>query len=270
MMREAEAFGTVRFVNFLSPLLQGTYDTIARYVGEGGQYPTVSGVGQTLDEFAHGQADVGFLCGLLYVRMREQTVWPVELLAAPVLSGERYQQRPIYYSDVVVRKNSPYTSFQDLRGCRWAFNEEASHSGYNHVVADMLKRGISFPYFGETIKSGSHLNSLHMVLEGEADATAIDSHILDVVLRRDAHVASHVRIVDMFGPSSIPPVVVARRLDPTLKAQIQMALLTMHHDPVVARALQLGGIEHFVPVQDEHYQDIREMFARVQAAHVVL
>jgi phosphonate transport system substrate-binding protein len=256
----------VRFANFLAPLLQETYDAIATYVGRALALPVTSGVGQYLTEFHAGQADLGFVCGLQYVRLSAEADNPVEVLVAPVLQSERYQQRPIYYSDVIVRRGSPYASFRDLRGCTWAYNEEASHSGYNLVQYSLLERKESADYFGKTIKSGSHLQSLRLVLAGQADATAIDSHVLDIVLQRDVQLASQVSIIDRFGPSSIPPVVAARRLPAQLRRDIQDVLISMHKDAHMAETLQLGGIARFVAVQDEQYDDIRTMLARVQSA----
>lgn len=257
----------VRCANFLSPLLQDTYDAIATYIGDSLALAMTSYVGQQLTEFQTGQADLGFLCGLQYVRLSAIVDKPVELLVAPVLHDERYQQRPIYYSDVVVRRESPYVSFRDLSGCTWAYNEEASHSGYNLVQYSLLERKEEHGrYFGKTIKSGSHLQSLRLVLDGKADATAIDSHILDIVLKRDVQLASQVAIIDRFGPSSIPPVVASKRLPTQLKREMQTVLSNMHQNAQLAEMLQAGGIERFVPVQDEQYDDIRHMLARVQSA----
>ncbi|GAC1364414.1 MAG: hypothetical protein NVSMB44_23700 [Ktedonobacteraceae bacterium] len=255
---------TIRFANYLSPVLQETYTYIAHSMSIQTGYPTTSGVKQNLDDFAHGQVDAGFLCGLLYVHLTAQQSCPVELLAAPVLTGARYQGRPHYFSDVVVRASGPYGTFADLRGCTWAYNEGASHSGCNLVNYSLLERGLSPRYFGQLVRSGSHLNSLRMVLAGDADAAAIDSHLLAVVLRNDAQLAARVRVVDTFGPSAVPPVVVARRLDAGLKHAMREVLTTLHHDPFSARALREGGIERFVPVDDAWYDDIRHMFARVQ------
>ena len=75
-------------------------------------------VGGSFDEFAEGQADVGFICGLPYVLLMRQEPPPVEVLAAPILEGERYGQRPIYFSDVIVRADSTLQTFADLRGQR--------------------------------------------------------------------------------------------------------------------------------------------------------
>src|SRR6266705_6592962 len=217
----------IRFATFLSPIMYSTYAHIARYVGERVGRQTTLEVGQSFEEFAEGQVDVAFIRGLPYVRMTSQELCPVELLAAPVLMGKRYLHRPIYFSDVIVRCDRPYASFDDLRGCVWAYNERASHSGCNLVCYSLLERGKSPDYFGKTVKSGSHLRSLEMVLEGEADAAAIDSHLSDLLHSRDEVLTGRLRIVDVLGPSSIPPVVVSMRLDNELKGKLQDALVTM-------------------------------------------
>lgn len=259
-----EHTATIRFATFLSPILYATYEHIARYIGEKVGHPITLRVGQSFEEFAEGQIDVAFICGLPYVRLASQYNCPVELLAAPVLIGKRYQQRPIYFSDVIVRHESPYTCFDDLRGCVWAYNERASHSGCNLICYSLLERGKSSDHFGETVKSGSHLRSLEMVLEGEADATAIDSHLLDVLRSRDEELASRLRVVDVLGPSSIPPVVVSKTMDNELKCKLREALVTMHLDDYGAKGLREGLIEWFVTVADEDYGDLRRMLGEVE------
>jgi phosphonate transport system substrate-binding protein len=253
----------LRVVNFLSPLLQSTYDAIAYALGARVGRPVTTGVGQSLRELAQGQADVAFLCGLQYVRAQLERPGELELLAAPVLAGARYQHQPVYFSDVVVRAESPYHTLEDLAGERWAYNEESSHSGYNLVYVSLLERGLALPYFGTQIRSGAHLKSLQLVLHGEVAATAIDSHIMDVVRLRDEQAAQQIRVIDTFGPSTIPPVVVAAHLDPVLKQELRAALLTLHRDAQVAASLHNGAITQFVPIEDEHYDDIRAMLACV-------
>ncbi|MBO0784227.1 MAG: PhnD/SsuA/transferrin family substrate-binding protein, partial [Ktedonobacteraceae bacterium] len=248
-----------------SPILQSTYEQIARYIGQSLHLSTAFDTGQSLEEFANGQADMGFLCGLQYVRMTQWEDCPVELLAAPILLPDRYQNRPIYFSDVIVRRESPSASWEDLRGCTWAYNEPTSHSGYCLVCSCLLKRHQPLHYFGQWVPSGSHLNSLQMVLHGEADATAIDSHVLDVVSHRNPALAAQFRVIAQLGPSTMPPVVVAKQLDTVRKDQLRAALVAMHHDPVGRQHLHHGCIRCMAPINDEHYHDIRQMLATVQA-----
>ena len=255
---------SIRFATFLSPILYAAYEHIAWYVGETIGCATSLSVGQSFEELADGQVDVGFICGLPYVLMARQPSCPVELLAAPVVRGERYRHKPIYFSDVIVRSDSLYASFDDLGGCVWAYNERESHSGCKLVCYSLLERGKGPDYFGKTVKSGSHLCSLEMVIEGKADAAAIDSHMLDVLCARDEKLTAKLRVIAVLGPSSIQPVVVAKRLDKELKHRMQEALVTMHLDARAASGLHKGLIERFAVVTDEQYDDIRGMLAQVE------
>ena len=252
----------LRFASFLSPVLYDTYAHITQYIGERLGVPTTLYVGQSLDEFATGEADIGFLCGLLYAKMSSPR--PIELLAAPVVQGGRYRGKPLYYSDVIVRGDSVYDSFDALRGSRWAFNEEASHSGYNIVSYSLLTRGKTFDSFGSMLKTGSHLASLQAVLNGKADATAIDSHVLDAWFHQKPELAQQLRVVDMLGPSTIPPIVASTHVDVRTRQRIQKILCSMHEDVYGAKGLHAGLIDRLVPVNDADYDDIRCMLARVQ------
>ena len=78
-----------------------------------------------------GQAQLGVVCGLQYVYAVDRGEQPgIDVLAAPVMRGARYQGRPIYFSDVVVVRDDPARCLSDLRGAAWAYNEPTSHSGY--------------------------------------------------------------------------------------------------------------------------------------------
>jgi len=103
-----------------------------------------------------------------------------------------------------------------------------------------------------------------MVLEGEADAAAIDSHLLDVLRSRDGSLARRLRVVDVLGPSSIPPMVISKKLNDELKCKLREALVTMHLDDCGARQLRKGLVERFVAVRDEDYGNIRKMLEKVE------
>jgi ABC-type phosphate/phosphonate transport system substrate-binding protein len=96
--------------------------------------------------FDQGEIHILRLCGLPYVHKVDTAESGVELLAVPVPCGARYHDRPVYYSDAVVRRDRPFQSFFDLHGASWAYNEPRSHSGYNVVrahLADMGSAGAS-------------------------------------------------------------------------------------------------------------------------------
>ena len=242
------------------------YQFIAGYVGEKLGCNTELTVGSSFDQFQAGQADIGFICGLPYVQLTRHDPPPVELVAAPVLQGERYQDRPIYFSDVIVRRDSPFQAFADLRGHSWAYNDPDSHSGYNVTRYRLVQMGETRGFFGQVIEAGWHQKSIQLVVEGAVEASAIDSQVLAIELRDHPAWASQLRVIDSLGPSTIQPVVAARQLPQSVKAEVRRVLLAMGDDPKAAAALAHGFVKRFAPVTDATYDDIREMLAAAEAA----
>jgi phosphonate transport system substrate-binding protein len=257
---------TINFANFLSPLLQETYASILNHIVEHVGCTATLYTGQSLSEFTSGMADVGFITGLQYIRMKEWQDCPIELLVAPVIEGKHYYGLPIYYSSVVTRVDGAYKSFDDLEGCTWAYNLLDSHSGCTVVCYSLLKQHKSSHYFGKVVRSGSHANSLNMVIEGKADAAAIDSHVFEVTLRRNPILTEHIHCIDLLGPSTIPPVVVAKNMPTRIKDQLHETLITMHDDSYMSERLHEGMIERFVPITDRQYDDIRKMQQSTKSA----
>jgi phosphonate transport system substrate-binding protein len=265
--RPAVADDPIRFATFLAPNMLGVYRFVAEYVGQKVGVRTELTVGSSFDQFAAGEADVGFICGLPYVQLARVPHPPVQLLAAPVLQGKRYEGRPIYFSDVIVHPDSPYRSFSDLRGHSWAYNDPDSHSGYNVTRHQLVSMGETRGFFGRVVEAGSHQRSIRMVCSGEVDAAAIDSQVLAVELRDHPELRAHLRVIDALGPAGIQPVVAASSLQDGLKADIRAALLAMGDDPEARARLAHGFIEGFVPVTDANYDDVRAMLVAAEDAH---
>ena len=105
--------------------------------------------------FDRGEVEIAVICGLPYVQKADRGEPPLELLAAPVMVGGRYGRRPVYFSDVVVRQESPFRSFADLRGASWAYNEPNSHSGYNLTRYHLGQLGEGYGYFSRIVEGGA-------------------------------------------------------------------------------------------------------------------
>jgi phosphonate transport system substrate-binding protein len=191
---------------------------------------------------------------------------PIELLCAPVMAAPRYDRRPVYFTDVVVRQGARARAFSDLRGGAWAYNDAGSHSGYNVVRHHLLALGETGGFFGRVVASGSHQRSIRMVLDGEVDASGIDSTVLETETARRPELAGALRTIASIGPSPIPPVVVARRLDAALRARLRTLFLTMAADTAGRTILADGRLAGFVPVEDADYDPIRAMARRATVA----
>lgn len=258
----------LRFATFLARSLFPLYQFVADDAGHKLGCPTELRVGESFEQFGVGDVDVGFICGLPYVQLARQQPPPVELLATPVLLGERFAGRPIYFSDVIVQKDSPYQTFADLQGCSWAYNEVGSHSGYNVVGYYLSQRGADWNFFSRRVKSGAHLNSIQMVAAGQVAAAAIDCQVLAIARRDQPELTGQLRVIEALGPSPGLPVVAARHMPASLKHDIRAVLLAMAHDPAAQSRLAEGLVERFAPITDADYDVTRQMLAAAEASAV--
>ncbi len=215
-----------------------------------------------------GEIDLCWICGLPYVWKADQNPPRVRLLAAPVMAGARYANLPVYFSDVVVRRDSPFHRLEDLRGASWAYNEPGSHSGYNVVRAALAARGEIAGFFGRVVASGAHQNSLKLILRGEVDASAIDSTVLERELLNGPSLGPQIRVIDTFGPSPIPPWVAPMGLPIERYALLQSGLLGMEGDPQGREILAQAGLARFTAVADQDYDPIREMERRARGVRL--
>jgi phosphonate transport system substrate-binding protein len=209
--------------------------------------------------FDAGRIHILWLCGLPYIEKSRRADVKMELLAVPVPTGLRYGGRPVYFSDVVVKRDSPFNSFEHLRGATWAYNEPRSHSGYNVVRAHLAFRGEGPGFFREVIESGAHRVSLDLVLASRVDASAIDSTVMDWIRAERPEVNDQIRVIESLGPSPIPPWVMSTGLSADIRRRLRSLLLGMHHDKVGRDILKLGSISRFLPSKDADYDPIRRM-----------
>lgn len=207
------------------------------------------------------QLDLAFICGLPLIR-RWQVAPLLKPLVAPVMIEARYQQRPIYFSDVIVNASSHLVKFEDLAGKTFCYNDLGSNSGYNLPRYRLIQNGYS-NFFGKTIQSGSHQNSIRWVVDGIADCAAIDSVVLEKQLRDFPSISSQIRILEALGPSPAPPLAVSLHLDKSLIEQIQFALL--HADIELQGAMEKVGVKCFTVVELEDYEILGQMYQSVGA-----
>lgn len=257
----------LQFATCLAPNVRPMYAAVADYVSRRLGIETELVDCEEYERYFDAlEDDVHFVCSVPYIVLSERDDPPVEVLAAPVLEGERCGGRPVYFSDVIVRRDAPFESFADLRGASWAYNEPFSHSGYGVTRYRLVEMGETDGFFGRVVEARFHEQSIEMVRRGEIDASAIDCQVLAVAMRDDPTLERDLRIIDSLGPSTIQPVTVARRLPQDLRRDLRSALLEMGDDPEGRRGLALGLVQRFVPVEDADYDDIRRMLAACESA----
>jgi len=208
---------------------------------------------------SQGEIQIGWMCGLEYIKQVFESPGGIELLAAPVFSGDRYNNRPVYFSDIIVRTGSPFQSFDQLRGVTWVFNERRSYSGYYTMCRLLSDMGEDTTYFGQLLEAGSHLKALQMVLDSRAEVTAIDSTILDFELARQPELGDQVRVIQCLGPFPVPPWVVSKRLPMAQRLKLRNLVLQMAESGEGKAILEMAGLTGFVQVEDATYDSIRRV-----------
>jgi phosphonate transport system substrate-binding protein len=253
------------FATYLAPNVLPLYEAVTEEVGRRLGIATDLTVETSYDACERDEHEVCFVCSLPYVTFERRGISPAVPVAAPVLRGERYRERPIYFSDVIVHRDSSSRSFSDLRGRSWAYNEPLSHSGYGITRYHLLRMGETNGFFGRVVEAGFHETAIRMVADGRVEGSAIDSQVLAVALRDDPPLRASLRVIDSLGPSTIQPVAVSKRVPPALQDAIRQVLLTMGEDGA-REPLDHALVERFVPVDASSYDDIRMMVDACEAA----
>jgi len=202
-----------------------------------------------------GDVDAAFVCGGPYVNGHRE--FGMELLTAPVAYGGT-----VYYSYIIVAKDSPISSFPQLRGKSFAFTDPLSNSGKlapTYMLAMMNESPDSF--FRTYIYSRTHDNSIKAVAQGIVDGAAVDSLIWEYASRTNPEYTSKTKVIHKSPPYGIPPVVVNAQLDPALKEAMREIFLSAHTDKKGREILKKMMIDKFVAIDDSEYDSIRKMKA---------
>ncbi|MBM3271045.1 MAG: phosphate/phosphite/phosphonate ABC transporter substrate-binding protein [Candidatus Sericytochromatia bacterium] len=256
---------SLRVVSALAPNaarhLHSVVDWLASATGLALEFDTRTPWPECEADLYAGDAAFGWICGLPYILEASR----VEPLAAAVMAGERYQDRPVYFSDVIVPAASRFSRFADLRGASLAFNEPGSHSGYNVLRYHMARIGMPGAAFGRVTAAGSHEAALRLVVAGQVDVACLDTTVLDQELADRPWLASGFRVIATLGPSPIQPLVGSRRLPLATRRRVAAAIEEMHLDPAGRRILAAARMSRFERVCDADYDPIRRM-TRLAAA----
>ena len=263
---------------FVSNKGLSVYEELAEYLSQklNGDVKIVSGVNyeESNKLLKRGIIQVGFICGLPYTQNSKD----FELIAIPVVSPTPVKgfadTRDVprlpgkYYSYTIVRKDSHISSWAQLKGKSFVYNEQTSNSGYNMPRYKLVQLGAKSweDYFSRVVTSGSHEESIRMVAEGYVDASSVDSMVLDYDRSIGDANAANVRVIETLFPggAGVPPVVVNKKFDPALRVKLTAILTSMHKDPVGKAILNKALLARFDPPNDANYDDIRHM---EQAAH---
>ncbi len=179
----------------------------------------------------------------------------MELLVAPVVHGDTH-----YYSYIIVHKDSPITTFEELRGKNFACSDPQSCTGCLVPSYELSKKNETYEtFFNKCDFTKSHDNSISAIAGKLYDGAAVDSIIWEYFNSTEPKYTSKTKIIKKIGPFGIPPIVVHPKLDISLKEDIKNIMLNMHKDDNAVTFLKKIHIDRFVIVKDSIYDSVRKM-----------
>jgi ABC-type phosphate/phosphonate transport system substrate-binding protein len=157
---------------------------------------------------------------------------------------------------IIVRRDSTYKTVEDLRASKFALNSRHSNSGMNLPRIMLARLGITAPFFGSVIETGSHTESIRRVAAGDLDAAAIDCVTYGFFSDYRGQEMSGLRVLGETPESPAIPFVTSVATPPEQIGALRAALLRMANDPRRKPALRGLRIETITPVDLSVYERI--------------
>jgi phosphonate transport system substrate-binding protein len=184
-----------------------------------------------------GQIDLAFICSGPYASGREK--FGFEALAMPRVRGSH-----LYQSYLIVNKDGPsQTNTGKLVPTYWLGLEGEKPENF----------------FGKTIYTYSHDNSIMAVAMSLVDGAAVNGQVWEYYHHRDPVFTAKTRVIRKSEPFGNPPVVASSRLPSKMKERMRDLLLNMHQDPQGKKILKKLMIDRFIAPIEGCYDPILAM-----------
>jgi ABC-type phosphate/phosphonate transport system substrate-binding protein len=199
-----------------------------------------------------------FMCGWPFVRGGPR----MQAIAAPVPAPARYEGKPRYCSDFLVREESGWSRVEEAFGHRFGWTVANSHSGFNAPRAFFSK--LATPQrprlFSEVAGPlGSPATALDALKAGRVDMVALDGYWLDLVRHHDPARLAGLRAVGQTPWAPIPLVVAAPGVDAVLSLRLRERLVTLHEAPEYGALLTNVVLERFAVPDVNAYRGLENL-----------
>lgn len=203
------------------------------------------------------------MCGLPFSLRSPQAT----LLAAPVPSLPDYADRPIYWSYLAVRADSPFQRLEDTFGGTAGYTVKDSQSGYFAFRHHLLEKAPGKEPYAKIV--GGLVNPRGVVAaltDGRIDVGPLDSYVFDLIRDGDPAFAAQVRIIGTTDPTPMPPLVAtSSALSAEDVRRLREAFAAVEHEPALADARAALLVRRFVLPQAASFQVQKQRHDRVVA-----
>ena len=199
-----------------------------------------------------------FMCGLPISRAAPRP----SIVAAPVPSPAGYGGRPCYWTDLVVRADSPFATLEQTFGHRLSLTSPESQSGYAAPLHALMQYGSDKPLYREVIApTFTPIGSLMSVIEQRADVAPLNSYAFALLQKHAPDLTAQVRVVKSTEPTAIPALVASGTASPAIAA----ALLAAADDPATRALMEPLLLDRFVVPETAPYDALYARFETMTA-----
>lgn len=205
--------------------------------------------------WARDDLGLTLMCGLPFAKREIQPV----LVAAPIPSLERYEGKPVYYTDIVVKADSGAQTIEDTFGGVVGYTLADSMSGgvafRNYLEPFHLAKGARLyrDAVGELIHARGVIEAIH---EGRVDVGPLDSYYHDLLKQYEPELTAKVRTVATTIPTPIPPLIATAALTDGELERLRTALAATADAPEIAHLMRRLLLKGFAFPNAADYQII--------------
>jgi ABC-type phosphate/phosphonate transport system substrate-binding protein len=202
--------------------------------------------------WARADLAAAFMCGYPFALAAQRPT----LLAAPVPAMQRCEGEPVYWTDIVVRADSPLRTLAGLFGRRFAYTAPDSQSGYQaprrFLAPHAAARGgrLFAAAVGPLVTPRRVVDA---VIGGECDAGPLDSYWHELLRASEPETAAELRVIAATDPTPIPALVAAATIGASDAARLTDTLLAVERAPELAPLRAQLRLQRFAAVPPERY-----------------
>lgn len=166
---------------------------------------------------------------------------------------------PHYCSHLIVSKDSKHETLADFRGQRAVFNAGDSQSGMNAFRHEVAQLAEGAPFFSSVAQSGSHLQSMKSVADGQADIASIDAVCWSLALRELPDLTGKLRSIGHTIRAPGLPYITSATWSPEERDTISRTVQSVLSDPATSAYRERLLIDGFSVLLESDYEPILKM-----------
>jgi ABC-type phosphate/phosphonate transport system substrate-binding protein len=209
------------------------------------------------------------MCGLPYSQRSPRPT----LIAAPLPSPPRYGGKPVYFTDIVVRADSPHRTLADTFGGIVGYTLADSLSGGVALAAHLQQyRTPQRPrLYRESVGGLIHARGvIDALARGSIDVGPLDSYAHDLLRHNDPAFAVQVRVVETTPALPLPPLVATAPLSPGELSRLRAALAATAQSTALRPAMQRLLLDDFAFPASADYDALAALAERPRPAFEAL